>query len=79
MAVWGPCRAAGDKYLACVALKGKGQCQSIRHAYEGCMGANVAQCLASLEGLSKAACGHEADPEARMECAAKYVLRQTGE
>ena len=74
MAVWGPCRASGDDYLACVALKGKGQCQSLRHLYEQCMRANVGEAFRALEELGEGPCGHIKERHDRMECAAKLVI-----
>ena len=60
MTIWGPCRFRGDAYLACVALKGKGECQSLRHMFEGCMQTHVAESLTGLEDLAGMVGGVEA-------------------
>ena len=52
LTVWGACRSHGDNYLVCVALKGKSECQSLRHLYEGCMRANISHGLQHLGQLS---------------------------
>ena len=52
LTLWGPCRKPGDRYLACVSLKGKGQCQSIRHLFEGCMRSNVSIGLNGLQSFA---------------------------
>ena len=74
MAVWGPCRASGDDYLACVALKGKGQCQALRHLYEHCMRSNVAEAFHALDEIANGPCGHLKERAERLECGAKFVI-----
>ena len=77
LAIWGPCRGSGDDYLACVALKGKGECQSLRHLYEGCMQANVRETFEVLAQMGEAMCTDEQDQSERLERAANRILRQS--
>ena len=78
MAIWGPCRQSGDNYLACVAIKSKGQCQSLRHMYEACMRTQVDEAFGALQQLGESSCGHLNTHAEKLECAAKYVNGQAG-
>merc|ERR1712195_176821 len=79
LAIWGVCRTSGDDYLACVALRGKGQCQALRHVYEGCMRGNVREAFAALEGIGDGACRDEnASRNEKRECAADHVIAKSG-
>ena len=79
LAIRGPCRQQGDSYLACVALKGKGECQSLRHLYEGCMQQNVSDSLMLLTSMSRRMCPEEKGSEdAVLQCAANRVVGQHG-
>ena len=81
MSISGPCRAAGDAYLACVATAGLGQCKHLRRNFLQCTEAAAQSSHYLLQSLGDQMCPQfdgdtEGHKKQRLRCAVEIVNQQ---
>ena len=73
LSIAGPCHAAGNVYLACVATAGLGMCRHLRANFEQCAKAQLDASRERLKIIGEQQCSpDETDKEI---CGARLVLR----